>query len=285
MLSLSFLSVGNYQQLPYKIDPIAFNVGSFSMSWYSLMYVAAFVTVYFLLAWRLKNREANYSKNLIIDFLFYALLGALVGGRLGYVIFYNLPFYLAHPLDIVSPFDETGRLIGIYGMSYHGGLMGVITASLIFAKNNKLNFWRWADFVVPAIPAGYFFGRVGNFLNGELYGRVTNVLWGMYFPSDLLGLLRHPSQLYEAFFEGVFLFVILWLLRNNKKLTALYLLLPAYLFGYGLVRFILEFFREPDPQIGLFFNNFSLGQIFSLVMAISAIIAFAILGKKQYNRD
>ena len=161
-------------------------------------------------------------------------------------------------------------LIGIYGMSYHGGLIGALLAVLFFVRFRKLNFWALSDFVVPAIPAGYLFGRIGNFLNGELYGRATDIWIGMYFPSDALGVLRHPSQLYEAFLEGFLLFWLFWRIRNKKVVQGK--LLGLYLIGYAVARFIGEFFREPDEQVGLFMSYFTLGQLFSLAMLIGGLV-------------
>ncbi|MEK7598625.1 MAG: prolipoprotein diacylglyceryl transferase [Patescibacteria group bacterium] len=291
-----------YQHLPEGIISMAFHIGSFAVGWYSLMYMLAFLTVYLLLRWRIKKGEGNYKLELIDEFIFYSFLGVLIGGRLGYVIFYNLPYYLANPWTVISPFDEAGKFAGIYGMSYHGGLIGVIIATWYFAQKNKVDFLKWADFVVPAIPAGFFFGRIGNFLNGELYGRITAGSWGMYFSADPLNL-RHPSQLYEAFFEGLVLFLILWLLRpcphpqplsltqgegdpasagpGEGKRGQLFLL---YLFLYGLFRFFIEFFREPDSQIGFVFGFFTLGQILSAIMVIMAFSAIIYHWReKRYN--
>jgi phosphatidylglycerol:prolipoprotein diacylglycerol transferase len=175
-------------------------------------------------------------------------------------------------------------------MSYFGGLIGTIISGLIFARKYKIKFWRLADFVVPAIPAGYFFGRLGNFLNGELYGRVTQKWWGMYFPADPLAL-RHPSQLYEAFLEGIVLFIILWLLRNKSRVSAKGgsasggkgQMLIVYLFGYGFFRIFSEFFRQPDSQIGLIFNFLTIGQIFSLIIIfISGFIFFRLSKRRDY---
>ncbi len=235
------------------------------------MYIAAFLAVYFILIYRLKKREANFSQDDVLDFFLYAIAGVIIGGRLGYVLFYNLPYYLHNPLAIISPFDPAaGRFVGLRGMSYHGGLIGVVLASWIFIRKNKIDFWEFSDFLVPAIPAGYFFGRIGNFLNGELYGRATGSFWGMYFPSDPFGLPRYPSQLFEAALEGALLFCMLWLLRNKKFMQGYFLAL--YLIGYGLLRFAAEFFRQPDPQIGFIFNFFTLGQILSLAMALAGVI-------------
>jgi len=270
-----------YQNIPLHLDPTAFAVGSLSVGWYSLMYLIGFSTVYFLLVYRIEKKEFTiYNlqftilelKNIILDFLLFALSGALVGGRVGYVLFYNLPYYLHNPLSIISPYDfTTGKLIGIYGMSYHGGVIGILIMATIFTKKYKINFWQLADFIVPAIPAGYFFGRIGNFFNLELYGRATTSWIGMHFPlwTGAGPLLRYPSQLFEAFFEGVILFVILWSIRGQKKFPGYFL--AWYVIGYGIIRFLLEFFREPDEQIGFIFHYITLGQILSLAMIIVGI--------------
>lgn len=261
-----------YQNIPLHIDPTALAVGSFSIGWYSLMYIAAFIVVYFLLSYRLNKKEGNYGKNLILDFLMYAMLGVLIGGRLGYVIFYNPIYYVHNPSAIISPYDfSTGELTGIYGMSYHGGLLAILIISIIFVRKNKLNFWKFADFIIPAIPAGYFFGRIGNFLNLELYGRVTNSWIGMHFPlwTGAGPFLRYPSQLFEAFFEGMVLFIFLWILRNRKKFDGYFIAL--YLIGYGSTRFMIEFIREPDEQIGYILHYFTLGQILSSGMIIFGV--------------
>jgi phosphatidylglycerol:prolipoprotein diacylglycerol transferase len=267
--------INSYQRLPSHIDPVAFRVGAFAVTWYSLAYLAAFTVVYLLLIYRIKKKEGDFSREEISDFLLYAIIGLLIGARFGYVLFYD-PLYFWHsPISVIWPFDASGNYTGIRGMSYFGGLTGIVLASLIFVRKYKTNFWKLADFVVPAIPAGYFFGRLGNFLNGELYGRVTTKPWGMYF-SD--GLLRHPSQLYEAFFEGLVLFAILWVNRGNRKFSGQ--LLPLYLFGYGFYRFFIEFFREPDPQLGLFFGLLTLNQLFSILAMSVAATAFFYFGRK-----
>jgi phosphatidylglycerol:prolipoprotein diacylglycerol transferase len=236
----------------------------------------------------IKSQISNlrFRKEQLLDLLLYIFIGLLIGARLGYVLFYNLSYYIQNPLAIVSPFDPlTHQFVGIYGMSYHGGLLGAILAAWIFSKKYKIypveyceavasktlfhrvNFWNLANFVAPAIPAGYFFGRIGNFLNGELYGRITDKFWGMYFPTGGV-YLRHPSQLYEAFLEGLVLFLILWPLRNKGKFKSH--LFIIYILGYAGARFILEFFREPDPQIGFILGFFTLGQILSLLMMMAA---------------
>jgi len=196
----------------------------------------------------------------------------LIGARLGYALFYNFFYYAAHPLEIFWPVQvvDGKTVFGISGMSYHGGLIGIIIVSVMFCKRHKLNLWKFIDFFIPAVPLGYMFGRLGNFLNGELYGRVTDVWWGMYFPQALSYQLRHPSQLYEAFFEGVVLFIILWSLR--QKGIADGFLFSIYLIGYGCVRFFIEFFRQPDEHLGFLLWSLSMGQILCLLMMAVGVL-------------
>ena len=266
----NFLSF--YQHLPEHLNPTAFSLGFFSVQWYSLMYLAAFAAVYFLLKYRVRKKETDFNLDLVWDIIWHSVLGVIIGGRLGYVLFYNLGHFLSHPVEIISPFDQAGNYIGLYGMSYHGGLIGVILAMLILVRKKRITFLKLADFMIPAIPAGYFFGRLGNFLNGELYGRLTKKSWGMYFYDGSVWQLRHPSQLYEAILEGVLLFLVFWTMRNKKWMQGYFL--PAYLFGYGFVRLLAEFFREPDPQVGYLFGFLTLGQLFSLAMIVAAGILF-----------
>ena len=221
-----------------------------------------------------KKEAAIFFSQFAFDFLSLMFVGLVVGARLGYVLFYNPGYYLSHPLAIISPFAEgTGQFVGIYGLSYHGGLVGIVLAALFFARKRGLNFWLLADFVVPAVPLGYFFGRLGNFFNGELYGRETERLWGMFFPADELGLLRHPSQLYEAFFEGLVLFLLVWKVRNHAFFRGN--LFWLYLLGYGAFRILCEFFREPDEQLGYVFASLTMGQIMSFLMLFSPLVFFA----------
>ena len=267
-----------YQHLPQYIDPIAFTVGSFSIRWYALSYLMGFCIVYWLLMHRIKNGEtpvliSNFKfqiSNLITDFLFIAFFSSLIGGRIGYVLFYNFFYFISHPLSIISPF-ENGKFTGIYGMSYHGALLGIILGSYIFLHIKKIDFWKWADFIIPAVPLGYFFGRIGNFLNGELYGKITSSPLGMYFSGDMTNL-RYPSQLIEAILEGLVLFVILWSVR--KKYYFKGILFSIYLIGYGLFRIFAEIFREPDPQVGFIMGYFTLGQLFSAIMLVVGLIIF-----------
>lgn len=270
-----------WQHIPEYINPVAFSIGPLEIRWYGLMYVAAFCITYCLLIYRIRNEKFEYSKKIIADFMFWVIFGVLIGGRLGYVLFYDLKYFIANPLKIIAPFDFLGgfHYTGIYGMSYHGGLIGVLVATFLFCRKHKMHFWRFADFIAPVIPLGYTFGRLGNFINGELYGRVTRMPWGMYFPLDFAHQLRHPSQLYEAFFEGIFLFIVLWSLRNVKYFFGF--IFSLYLIGYGLSRFFIEFLRDPDPQLGFIWGPFTMGQILCFIMVLTGFSIF-LFKKRQY---
>lgn len=255
-----------WNNLPSFIDPIAFSIGFFSVRWYSLMILLAFLVIYVLLRWRMKHdsfERLSLTRNMLETLFLYIAIGLFVGARLGYVLFYDLSNILENPLSIISPFNSES-FVGFFGLSFHGGLLGVILGGMLFCKTHKTNMLDLADFLVPAIPLGYFFGRVGNFFNGELFGRTTDSTIGMVFSKDQTFLLRHPSQLYEAVGEGLLLFLLLWPLRNNKKLQGLFL--PLYLVLYGIVRFVLEFFRMPDPQLGFVLFGLTMGQVLSIVM-------------------
>ncbi|MCX7816063.1 MAG: prolipoprotein diacylglyceryl transferase [Syntrophales bacterium] len=260
-----------WQHLPERISPYLFTFGSFQVRYYSLMYVVAFLLTYVLVLYRTK-REQKYACLTVADVqdvLLWCIIGVLLGGRLGYVLFYNPLYYLAHPLEIFLPFEISSsgvRFVGISGMSFHGGAIGVILCSWYLCKRRGWDFWFIADLFAPAVPLGYTFGRFGNFINGELYGRPTEMPWGMYFPADTNGLLRHPSQLYEALSEGIFLFLILWFIRTRSPFEGL--LLSLYIIGYGLVRFFVEFFREPDPHLGFLGPGLTMGQILCLFMVL-----------------
>ncbi len=267
-----FIEFWNY--LPGHIDPVFLQLGQFQIRYYGLMYIVVFTVVYLLVLYRIKNEGYRYSKDMIQDYFVWAVLGVMIGGRFGYVLVYNFDYYIAHPIEIISPVSFEGgiRYTGIGGMSYHGGLIGILLASILFCYKNKINFWHFADLLMPAIPLGYTFGRLGNFINGELYGRVTTMPWGMYFPMDPTRQLRHPSQLYEAFFEGVFLFLILWSIRKRDMFNGF--LLSVYLVGYGFVRFFIEFVRQPDIQLGFIIGPFTMGQILSFLMIVGGLAVF-----------
>jgi phosphatidylglycerol:prolipoprotein diacylglycerol transferase len=264
----------DYSHIPQHLNAVILSIGPVEVRWYGLMYLVAFSVVYYLALYRIKTEKFAYTKELIADFMFWAIVGILVGGRLGYVLFYNLPVFLSDPFSVVLPFtiSDGFQYTGISGMSYHGGAIGLLLASLLFCRKKKINFWQLVDFFCPIIPLGYTFGRLGNFINGELWGRVTSMPWGMYFPLDSTNQLRHPSQLYEAFFEGVVLFVILWNLRKKSRFDGF--LLSIYLIGYGAIRFFIEFFREPDPQLGFIVGPFTMGQVLCFVMILGGLFVF-----------
>lgn len=267
--------VNTWQQLPYHVSPYLIEFNGFGIRYYSLMYVLAFVTVYLLLRYRLKTESFQITKEHIDDFVVWAAVGVLLGGRLGYVLFYNFSYFLNHPLEILLPFSFSNgiQFTGISGMSYHGGLIGVVVAVVLFCKKNNITIMAFGDLFSPAAPLGYTFGRLGNFFNGELYGRATQVSWGMFFPSDPSHTLRHPSQLYEALFEGVALFCILWMIRRKKWCRSR--LFPLYLAGYGTVRFFIEFVRMPDEHLNFVLWNFTMGQVLCAAMvAVSAVLFF-----------
>ena len=258
-----------WQHLPQYLSPYILQTPWFSLHWYGLMYAVAYVVIFLLVLYRLKHERFSVTKEQVIGVMTWSIVGLAVGARLFYVLFYEPGYYLAHPMEIVWPFGSGGELKGISGLSYHGGLVGIIVSVLLFCKKNKICVWDIGDLFLPAIPLGYTFGRIGNFINGELYGRVTDMSWGMYFPRDATGFLRHPSQLYEAFFEGVVIFVVLWTLRKRIRGP---MLLGLYLILYALARFIAEYFREPDPQLGFIISSLTMGQIFSIVMIGCGIV-------------
>lgn len=259
-----------WQHLPQHMDPVIFSIGSFRLQYYGLMYIVAFAIAYTLASYRIRREDGFDMDGDQLQGLFTAIiLGLIIGGRLGYVLFYNFPYYLSHPLEIVLPFDFSNgiRFTGITGMSYHGGLIGGIVGGAVFVYKNRLDFLHTADLIFPCIPLGYTFGRLGNFINGELYGRVTTHPIGMFFPFAPGPGRRHPSQLYEAFFEGVALFIFLWVIKGRIRTRGA--MLALYLMGYGLVRFFIEFARQPDAHLGLVLVSLSMGQVLCIAMILA----------------
>jgi phosphatidylglycerol:prolipoprotein diacylglycerol transferase len=229
------------------------------------MYIFALLLGYFM---ALKFGEKfGFDRKTIDEYFVWAEIGIILGARIGYFIFYvpDNSYYLTHPWEMFNPFVD-GKLVGIRGMSYHGAVIGFIIATLIYLKIKKVDFWKLMDVVALSVPLAYTFGRIGNFLNQELYGRATDVAWGIY----VNGILRHPSQLYEAFFEGILSFVIIYfwykkLYKIKGELIGLYLLL------YGSFRSLCEQWREPDPQLGFIIDHLTMGQILSSFMIIGGI--------------
>ena len=267
-----------WQHLPEKMNPVVFSIGNFSIQYYGLMYLVAFAIAYILALRRIRAEdEFDMGKEELQGLITAIILGVLIGGRLGYVLFYNLAYYIRHPLTIILPFSFANgfQFTGIAGMSYHGGLIGAILGVFIFARRRRYDFFILTDLMIPCVPLGYTFGRLGNFINGELYGRVTSANIGMYFPDSLDGLLRHPSQLYEAFFEGIFLFCVLWLIKGKVRTRGA--LLAYYLMGYGVVRFVIEFVREPDAHLGFILLGLSMGQVLCVLMILAGFILLILL--------
>ncbi len=253
-----------------NIDPILVDLGPIRLSWYGLMYVFGFLISYLLVRYQMKKKEWGISKLEVENLYFYLIIGLMVGARLGYVLFYDLKMYLADPLEIFAIWHG--------GMSFHGGLIGVLVVGILFSWKNKKSFWRIADLIIVTVPIGLGLGRIGNFINGELYGRVTRVPWGMIFPRGG-PLPRHPSQLYESALEGGVLFSILWLIKD-KKLPAGGLL-AIFLSLYGAFRFFVEFFREPDAQVGFVLGPFTMGQALCAFMIVGGMILFLYLKRKE----
>lgn len=257
-----------------QIDPVAIALGPIKVHWYGLMYLLAFFFAWLLGLYRINKGLFDVSVQRFEDLLFYGILGVILGGRLGYVLFYQPGYYLSNPMQIFSVWDG--------GMAFHGGLIGVLIAMLWFAYKEKKSFLEISDFAAPLVPLGLAFGRLGNFINGELWGRPTDVSWGMVFPhAD--NLVRHPSQLYQMALEGLLLFVILWLFSSKKRPVGQ--VSAVFLIGYGLFRFLVEYTREPDGYLGLLSLGFSMGQWLSLPMIIGGVILYAISAKRSHPQS
>lgn len=272
-----------------EFDPVLIEIGPFAIRWYALAYITGIIA-----GWQLvlrfvsmprlwegypfakpasrqeRKREATGDRTLapvsredVDDFLVWVTLGIILGGRLGFILFYNLPYYLSNPLEIF--------LVWQGGMSFHGGLAGVVIAIILFARSRGINMFTLGDLVATVVPIGIFFGRIANFINGELWGRAADVPWAMVFPGDRLAIPRHPSQLYEAALEGLVLFAIVMVaVFAYRALTKPGLTIGIFLAGYGAARFFVEHFREPDPQLGYLLGNWlTMGMLLSLPMIIA----------------
>ena len=260
-----------------QFNPIAFSLGPVAVRWYGLMYVLAFVALIVLGKYRIRRGAGNgLAEKDLDDMLLYGVLGVILGGRLGYVLFYKPEYYLAHPVEILQ--------IWTGGMSFHGGFIGVLLGVAVFCWMRKRNWLATMDFLAPLVPPGLAAGRIGNFINGELPGRPTDLPWGMWFPQvDASPLARHPSQLYQVALEGVALFVILWIYSKKPRPTGA--VSGAFLAGYGAFRFIAEFARQPDDFLGLLAFNMSMGQWLSLPMILAgvAMMAWAYRRKRGFT--
>lgn len=252
------------------IDPVFFRLGPLAFRWYGLMYIIGFVAAYFIISLGVKQRDIKLTRDDIADLVFTVALGIILGGRFGYILFYNLSFYLEQPLKLFAIWEG--------GMSFHGGVTGALVAGWWYVRKRSIPFFRIADVGFMAGPVGLFFGRIGNFINGELYGRVTSAPWGVVFPGGG-ALPRHPSQLYEAMLEGPLLLLVMMLVsrRNPPDGTVFW----TFFAGYGLFRSIVELFREPDAQIGLFYGSVSMGQLLSFPMFVFGMIMIIRLHKSR----
>ena len=246
-----------------NFDPVAFQIISFEIRWYSLAYILG-ISIGWILCKKIfiKNLDINQKFD---DYITYLIIGIIIGGRLGYVLFYNFGYYINNIVDIFKIWQG--------GMSFHGGLLGIIVTSIFFAKKNNQDLFVYTDLVSLVAPIGIFFGRLANFINSELYGKVTEVPWAVTF-IQIDNLSRHPSQLYEAFFEGLILFILLLYFRNKNFLAKPGLISGLFLIFYSAFRFCIEFFRVPDEQIGYLIFNLSMGQIISLVFIMIGTIVF-----------
>jgi phosphatidylglycerol:prolipoprotein diacylglycerol transferase len=292
--------------------------------WYGLMYLVAFVITYFLFVYQVRNRKLEISNDQIMNFFFWAIIGLLLGARLLAALVYDpTGMYLRKPWLIFWPFDENWNFTGLQGMSYHGGLIGAVIACVIFGYIKKIDLAEWGDMLVTAIPLGYTFGRLANFINGELYGRVTASPFGMIFPKarrfpitedwvaemtektgvpvedGFVNLPRHPSQLYEAFFEGIGLWLIMWFIfRKNKPFKGF--MIGLYIIGYGFFRFLIEYVRQPDEGLGFVIKlkpsldnyyrfqtllNFTTGQVLNSLQILAGVITILIFWKLHQKRN
>lgn len=253
-----------------QIDPVALQLGPLAIHWYGLTYLAAFGLFMLLGLQRLKHQPfasikgpGAWSRRDVEDILFMGVMGVVIGGRVGYCLFYKPGYYLSHPLEILAVWQG--------GMSFHGGLLGVIVAMLWFAHTRKRHWLQVTDFIAPCVPTGLAAGRVGNFINGELWGRLAppDLPWGMVFPHSGTVLPRHPSQVYQFLLEGLLLFVLLWLYARHPRKQGQ--VSAAFLMGYGVFRFIAEYFREPDSHLGLLALNMSMGQWLCVPMVLGGL--------------
>ena len=265
----------------HRIDPIALQFPEFTVfgatlhpavHWYGIMYLLGFAAAWWLGRNRVRaGRLPGVDEAAFGDLMFYCMLGVILGGRIGYILFYDLPVYLHDPLQALKIWEG--------GMSFHGGLVGVCVATWMWARRQKLHFFDVGDFIAPLVPPGLFFGRMGNFINGELWGRPTDVPWAMVFPDSGDGLPRHPSQLYELGLEGIVLFALLWWFSSKPR--PLGQVSGLFLMGYGTFRFLVEFTREPDNFLGLLAGGLSMGQWLSLPMVALGAIMFSLTAKRS----
>lgn len=275
-----------------QFDPVLISIGPLAIRWYALSYIVGFMLFLWLGRRRIAQGNTLFTREMLDDFLTWGILGVIIGGRLGYVLFYKFSTYINHPLDIFKVWEG--------GMSFHGGFLGVLAAMWLFSRKHKISFLKTMDFVAPLVPLGLASGRIGNFINGELWGRVTdiNAFWAMGFPQahyedveaaahnplwaewlqQYAMLPRHPSQLYQFALEGICLFIVLWIF--SKKTRPDGQVASLFLAGYGFFRFLAEFARQPDDYLGLLTLGLSMGQWLSVPMIVLGAIGFVWFGKR-----
>ena len=256
-----------------NFDPVAIEIFSLEIRWYSLAYIIGILLGWFVAKKIfIKNEDINKKFD---DYVTYLIIGIILGGRFGYILFYNLEYYLNNLFDVFKIWEG--------GMSFHGGLIGIIVASIIFGKRNNQNPFLYMDIIALVAPIGIFFGRISNFINSELYGKVTNVPWSVNF-IQIDNLPRHPTQIYEALLEGIILFLILFNFRNKNFLLRPGLISSLFLIFYSLFRFSIEFLRVPDEQLGYLLFNLTMGQILSVIFIIAGLVLFYFKNEnKQIN--
>jgi phosphatidylglycerol:prolipoprotein diacylglycerol transferase len=252
------------------IDPVIVHIGPLAIRWYGMMYLLGFVGGWLVIRHLARLRSLPLAAEELSDLLFYCVFGVILGGRLGYVLFYNAAYYLHHPLEVFAVWEG--------GMSFHGGLLGVVVATLLYCRRRKIAILPVGDVLVTASTLGLGLGRVGNFINAELWGRVTDVPWGMVFPGAGPEP-RHPSQLYEALLEGPVLFAVLWVLHRRRAAGGV----PFFVFFllYGLFRFGVEFFRQPDAHLGFLWGGATMGQLLCLPMIVFGLVGLVILARRR----
>ena len=252
----------------HNLDPLLINFGFIEIRWYSLAYIFGILIGWWIakkiIVFKIHNKIINFDIKLFDDLISYIIISIILGGRVGYIIFYNFTYYFNNPLDVFKIWEG--------GMSFHGALIGIILVTYLFSKKINIKTFFFLDVIATVAPVGIFFGRIANFINGELYGKPTNISWGVIFP-DVDNILRHPSQLYEALLEGIILFSILIFISFIKKIkigvcSSLFMIL------YGIFRVVAEQFREPDVQVGYLFNLLSMGSFLSFVMIVVGIVIF-----------
>ena len=259
-----------------EIDPVAVSLGPISVHWYGLMYLVGFAAAWWIAVKRADSPNYPLQRKQVDDLIFYGALGVVLGGRFGYVIFYNFDRFLSEPLWLLKVWEG--------GMSFHGGLLGVIVAMFLYARSIKLTAGQVLDFVAPLVPIGLGMGRIGNFIGQELWGRETTVAWGMVFPNDPEALVRHPSQLYQAGLEGLAFFLLLFWFSSRARPP--WSVSGLFLIGYGGFRFLVEFFRQPDSHIGFdLFGWMTRGQVLSLPMIIVGVIMMIWAYQRQSQKN